>query len=315
MDTVVIKSDKQIVISEEENKVKMTNTTEFTLLVIEPNEIKDRDWSNPNYLHDLVNDNFCHYLKVHPDNYIDFMAKHLMVDKYIEPYVKVQLIFEEKDYITEMMYVEVRKEDEDKYKLNEFANLLNINQDKIYGNVIINRSFVSSKDDNMHLDDLTPDKLQYSLHKRANTTVILYNSDDESYIEEDVFGPIDIYSEKFFGDKKFKIKKLEFEFLKHYINVWFTEDEYGTSDVCGDLIPSNINVDKMIVFSTWTEEYRDSLYLEEFNKIVFLSKKLKDYIVPAEYNKVEKDSLGRDIIKNKYKILNLIYEKIKTNLL
>jgi hypothetical protein len=314
MQNITLKSDKPLEIKEHENKVRMTNTEAFTLLVIEQNEIKDRDWTHMNYLSDLVNDNFCHYLKVHPDEYIDFMGKHLMVDKYIEPYIKVQLIFEEKDYITEIMYVEVPEGQEDKYILNEFANLLNINEDKIYGNVIINRSYVSSTNNDMHLDNITPDKLLNSLHKRVNTSVILYDSDTESYKEEEIFGPMDVYAEKFFDDKKHTIKKIDFLFLKHNISVWFTQDQYGNSDVCGKLIPSEIKIDKMIVFSIWTDEYRDSLYLNEFKKIIELSNKLEDYNVPAEYNKEEKDELGRDIIKNKYKILNIMFDKYCSNI-
>jgi hypothetical protein len=308
METIVIKSDKPIEITEEENKVKMTNILPFKLLVIEPNQIKDRDWSHPDYLHDLVNEKFCNYHNVKPDEYIEFMGKHLNVHEYIDPYIKVEVIFEEKDYITEMMYVEIKKEDEEKYVLNEFANLLNIGHDKIFGNVIINRSYVSSNNNDMHLDDITPDKLQYSLYKRVNTTIILYDSDNESFKEEEVVGPIDVYAEKFFDSKKYNIKKEEISFLKHNICIWYTEDTFGSSNIVGKLIPNNIKIDKMIVFSMWTEDYRDSLYLEEFNKIINLSKKLTDYNTPAEYTKEEKDHLGRDIIINKYKILNLMYK-------
>ena len=311
MENIVIRADTPLIITEEENKVKMTNTEHFTLLVIEPNQIRERDWSHINYLSDLVNDKFCQYIKVHPEDYIQFIGKYLQVEKYKEPYIKVQLIFEEKDYITEMMYVEVKKEDEENYELNEFANLLNVNQDKIFGNVIINRSYVSSTDDNMHIDNITPQKLHYSLHKRANTTCLLYNSDNELFKEEEIFGPMDVYADNYFGDKRYNIKKQEISFLKHIINIWYTEDEYGNNNVVGNLIPNNTKVDKMIIFSMWTEDYRDSLYLDDFNKIKFLSTKLKDYIVPQEYIKEEKDSLGRDIVKNKYKILNLIYNKNK----
>lgn len=313
MENIVIRADTPLIITEEENKVKMTNTEHFTLLVIEPNQIRERDWSHINYLSDLVNDKFCQYIKVHPEDYIQFIGKYLQVEKYKEPYIKVQLIFEEKDYITEMMYVEVKEEDicNNNYELNEFANLLNINQDKIFGNVIINRSYVSSTDNNMHIDNITPQKLHYSLHKRANTTCLLYDSDNELFKEEDIFGPMDFFADSYFGDKKYNIKKQEISFLKHIINIWYIENEYGNSDIVGNLIPNNIKVDKMIIFSMWTEDYRDSLYLEDFNKIKFLSTKLTDYIVPEEYIKEEKDSLGRDIIKNKYKILNLIYNKNK----
>ena len=309
MNNIVIRADTPLEITEEQNKVRMTNTDHFTLLVIEPNEIKNRDWSHPDYLANLANDTFCSYIKVHPDDYIQFIGKYLEVEKYKEPYIKVEVIFEEKNYITEMMYVEVKEDDicNNNYKLNEFANLLNINQDKIYGNVIINRTYISTSNNDMHLDDISHEKLQYSLHKRANTTAILYDSDSEKLKEEDIFGPMDVYAENFFGEKKYNIKKIEVLFLKHVLNIWYTEDEYGITNVIGNLLPSNIKIEKMIIFSMWNEDYRDSLYLSEFNKMILLSKKLKDYTVPEEYLKVEKDTLGRDIIKNKYKILDLIY--------
>jgi hypothetical protein len=310
MNNIVLRCDTPLEITEEQNKVRMTNKEHFTLLVIEPNVIKDKDWSHPDYLSNLVNDNFCQYIKVHPDDYIQFIGKYLEVEKYKEPYIKVEVIFEEKNYITEMMYIEVKKEDEEKYELNEFANLLNINhecQDKIFGNVIINRTYLSTSNNDMHLDDISPEKLQFSLYKRANTTVILYDSDSELFKEEEIFGPIDIYAEKFFEEKKYNIKKQEISFLKHVINIWYTEDEYGISNTIGKLIPSNVKIDKMIIFSMWNEDYRDSLYLSEFNKMILLSKKLDNFLVPEEYLKEEKDSLGRDIVKNKYKILDLIY--------
>lgn len=311
--TIIINNDEPIEITEEQNKLKLSNTEPFQLLVIEPNEIKDRDWSSPNYLHDLVNDKFCHYLTVKPDDYLEFIGKNLNINEYFQPYIKVDVVFEEKDYITEMMYIEVRKEDEEKYKLNEFANLLHRGEDKIYGSVIINRTFISSINHDMHLDDVTPEKIEHSLYKRANTTVILYDSDNDndslSLIEQDIFGPMDIFSEKYFGDKKYNIKKTEVSFLNHNLVIWYTEDEYGTLNVCGSLLPKNIKIDKMIVFSMWSEDYRDSLSLEEFNKILYLSNKLNDYYTPVELNKEEKDSLGRNIIKNKYKILQLTYNQ------
>ena len=304
---VVIRDDTPINITEEENKVKMTNTDHFTLLVIESNEIKDRDWSHPDYLLNLVNDKFCQYIKVHPEDYIPFIGKYLEIEKYTEPYIKVELIFEEKNYITEIMYIEVKEEDVPKYKLNEFGSLLYMGQDKICGNIIINRTYLSTTNNDMHLDDITPEKLYKSLYKRANTTCILYNSENEELKEEDIFGPMDIYADNFFGEKKYYIKKKEVLFLKHVINIWYTEDELGMSDIVGNLIPKDIKIDKMIVFSMWNEDYRDSLYLSEFNKMILLSIKLNNFDIPAELVKEEKDTLGRDIIKNKYKILDLIY--------
>ncbi len=204
------------------------------------------------------------------------------------------------------MYVDMEGE-EDIHPPNEFAMLLNITEDKIYNNAILTRSYVSSTDDTMHLDDISPNKLEKSFFRRANTTVVIYDSDNEEYKEDIVFGPLDAYADGFFGEKRFNIKKIELPFLKHNLNIWYTEDKYGSLDVFGNLIPDTTRVDKMIVFSMWSEDFRDSFHMEEFNKIKYLSKKLTDYTTPSEYTKDEKDSLGRDIIKNKYKVLNKIY--------
>ena len=49
--------------------------------------------------------------------------------------------------------------------------------------------------------------------------------------------------------------------------------------------------------------------MDEFKKIKFLSTKLENYGVPEEFTTEEKDELGREIIKNKYRILETMYVK------
>ena len=291
----------------------LANKEHFTVLIVTPNSIKDRDWMHVNYLYDLVKDTFCKYIDIHPDNYMDSVGSYLEVTKHIEPFVKVQLISEEKDYITEILYIDNENKEVNLDELNEFATLLNINGDKVYGNAIISRTYVSSTDNTMHFENITPEKIHYMLHKRANTTVISYDSDTEEYKEISILGPMDKFAEMYFGEKMFNIKKIELPFLKHNINIWYTEDTYGSLDVFGNLLPELTRVDKMLVFSMWTDDYRDSFTLEEFNKIKYLSKKLTDYIIPSDsdYLKEEKDELNRNIIKNKYKILHQFYENNK----
>ncbi len=300
----------------EEDKLHFENTEPFTALVITPNKIEERNWADTNYLNDLTNDTFCKYVKVNPNtnDYVNFLEESLDLKGFREynkdePFIKMQVIHEEENYVYEIMYFEM--EQGPGKLLNEFATLLNINNDKIIGNAIVTRSYVSSKDNKMHLDNITPEVIQRMLFRRANTTVVLYDSDDEVYKETLVMGPMDEYAEIFFDEKKFQIKKLELPFLKHNINIWYTEDKYGNLDVCGNLLPDTCRVDKMIVFSYWMDEFRDSFTLEEFTKIIYLSKKLTDYTTPFEYINEEKDSLGRTIIKNKYRVLNQMYEKNK----
>ncbi len=299
----------------EEGKLKFENTEPFTALVITPNKIEERNWASDTYLQDLTNDSFCRYVKVNPstEDYLNFLEESLDLKGFREynnteePYIKMQVIHESQNYVYEIMYFDM--EQGPGRLLNEFATLLNINNDKIIGNAIVTRSYVSSIDEKMHLDNITPEIIQQMLFKRANTTVVLYDSDDETYKETLVMGSMDDYAEIFFDEKKFQIKKLELPFLKHNVNIWYTEDTYGNLDVCGNLLPETCRVDKMIVFSYWSDDIRDSFSLEEFTKIVYLSKKLTEYTTPYEYTTEEKDELGRNIIKNKYRVLNQIYEK------
>ena len=60
-----------------------------------------------------------------------------------------------------------------------------------------------------------------------------------------------------------------------------------------------------------SEDHRGNLTLDELNKIIFLSNKLDTYDVNSNNVNLneELDSLGRKIIKNKYRILDSVYKQ------
>jgi hypothetical protein len=60
-----------------------------------------------------------------------------------------------------------------------------------------------------------------------------------------------------------------------------------------------------------TEKIRGNLTLNELNKIIDLSKKLNNFDVDSELIKDEKDKFNRTIIKNKYRILEYVYNSNK----
>jgi len=298
-----------------EENIKLFNKDPFKVLVISSNTIQDKDWQNPNYLNDLVNGNYCNYVNINPANYLDDIATHLKITRYTDPYIKVQMVSEEKDYIYELMYVEILEGVSTDFlgdeKDNEFATLLNINGDIVYGNAILMKTFVSTINNDMYFENITNELVKNVIYRRAHTKVVIYDSDQEAYSNIEVFGPMDEFANDFFSEYKYKIKKIELGFLKHNINIWYSEDTYGILDVCGNLIPELARVNKMIVFSMWSDTYRDSFTLEEFNKIIFLSKKLKSYDLPANYCDDEQDENGRLIVKNKYRILHKYFEENK----
>ena len=256
-------------------------------------------------------------MTIDPSNYVQTISELLDVGSYVYCDVKTSIISEETDYIDEIMYIDLLPEFKTEKNKNDFATLLNINGDIIHGNAVISRTKISSNDnlygDNigMYYVDVTVDNLDKMLHQRAHTKVIIYDSDNETYEEVEVFGPLDHFAEVFFGEAQYTYIKKEIGFLKHNINVWYSENKYGNLDVFGNILPELSRVDKMIVFTMWTDTYRGNFLLDEFNKIKYLSKKLSNYDVPNEFIEESFDRINRAVIKNKYRILNTIYNKYK----
>ena len=82
-------------------------------------------------------------------------------------------------------------------------------------------------------------------------------------------------------------------------------------DVFGNILPELARIDKMIVFTMWTDTYRGNISLDEFNKIKYLSKVLNNFNIPEELEKEAIDHINRLVVKNKYRILNTIYNEYK----
>ena len=309
----------------DDNKyIKLENKEPFQVLLITPNRMNELDWIKPNYLKTILSAPYCKYTMIDPKEYVSHIATLLEISKYPYPDAKVTVISEETDYIKEIIYLDIIPECRTIELVNDFGTMLNTNGDTIYGNVIVTRTKLDSNDElnksNMYNVDVTNINMEHMLYKRANTSVITYDCDNDAtsirevescYTETAVFGSLDKFAEKFFGNSIYTIKKLEFGFLKHNINIWYSEDKYGNLDVCGDFLPDLCRVDKMIVFTLWNENYRGNLTLDEFNKIKFLSKKMDKYIVPEDIDKEEYDHLNRVIIKTKDRILNTIYNIYK----
>lgn len=301
--------------SEINNNVRLQNTEPFKILIIKPNNIQNLDWKNPEYLKNLVNGEYCSYVSIEPSKYIEEISKIFIIDKQAHPVIDVKVIAElyvssEYNMIVEIMFV-VHENDGDGEEPNEFARLLDVYESNIFGTAIVMCTYISNNDNGMHLVDTTPELLQDMLYHRANNKIITYDADEESYLEVDIFGPMQDFADNFFSENKYRVKKMEIGFLKHNLNIWYTEDKYGTLDTFGNILPDTARVDKMIVFSMWGDNIRHNLTMNEFNMIRFLSKKLDNYMVSDDITQEEKDELGRTIVKNKYKILHKFYNMKK----
>lgn len=300
---------------QQSNAVKLANKEPFSVIVVDINKIQHLDWNKSTYLNELVNGDYNNIVKINPERYVEEIGTLLNVDKQIHKVIDTKVIAElymddKHNMIIEIMF-NVHEEDGDGEDINEFATLLNVYDNNIYGKALIMCTMIANNTTEMYFTDITVDIIEMMLQRRANTTVITFDADEESYKEVCVFGPMDRFADDFFSENKYKIKKKELGFLKHNINVWYTEDKYGVLDCFGNILEDTARVDKMIVFAMWTDEYRHNLTMREFEMIRFLSKKLDQYEVSEDIMKEEKDEYGRMIIKNKYKILHMFYNMNK----
>ena len=302
---------------EEMSKVVLETDVTWDCIVIKPNKISQFDWRSPNYLNDILSIDAISIHKADKDTFIKLIDDSLEIQSYGKSgiCIKTEVIGEEPNYLYEMMYIDwqVYKELRDENKTNELADLLNINGDKVYSPAIIIKNHIPSLTNSMNVCDVTIEDIKRILHKRHNTNIIIWD-DNEEWKEIEFGGDIEGYAQKFFDGERFN--KTEIGFLKHNLNIYWLEDEFGSCSVrntCGKLL--NKPVEKCIVFSIYADNIRHSLTLNEFNKILKLSDKLEDYKVPAKFNPDSelKDALGRKIVNNRFKILDSIYNDYFSN--
>ena len=288
-------------------KVNMQENKSVECLVIKQSLIKDISWKDPNYLNKILDLDYFESVIFTSENFLEMLAKHLGVNNFSVSNMsaKTEIVGEEPYYVYEMTYIDL--ENDTNYhndeNINDIANLISINGDKIYSNAILFRNYVPSLTDSMDLCNINKEDLKRLLQKRAYNTIVIGDSFENKLIEDNVIGDIDIYANKYFEGEEYK--KAELAFLMHNINIWYSKG-IDESKICGNLINEKY-IDKCIFFTMSSEKYRGNLTLDEVNKIIKLSLKMKEYKTPSEFLEDINDELGRKIIYNKYKVLDKIY--------
>jgi hypothetical protein len=289
------------------DEIVMENNNSFDCMVILPGSIEKVSWLQSTYSFELMKLDLFEMVPTNKDNFMEVLATKLDVDKYKiqDMNVKTSIVAEEYSYVYQLMYIDMEKNAEYMIKenLNEMASLINTNGDKIYSNAILFKNYLPSLSDSMSLVSITKKDVGDFLHNRVYTRIVTW---DDSWDEKVVMGDLNIFAHDFFDDNN--IIKIEFPFLMHNINIWYTTFSYGR-DVCGKLL--NKKIDKCIWFTMKSDEIRGSINYDEVKKIIYLSEKLDKYITPSYMTEEKFDSMGRKIIYNKYKVLDYMYNNYK----
>lgn len=298
----------------DENKLKFENKNDFQLLLIKPcygehnlsdeniskiQSIDKLNFNSETYTDDIIKIDAYEDVLCNSDIFIDIITDKLLIDKYnkdsnIE--VESQVISEIPNYIYELLYIKNINKDQEPF--NEIASLLNTNDDKIYGNALLMKTYIPSLSNSILIDNCILDNIKSILDSRVNTNIVIYDSEWSNKI---VKGHLEDFANEFFDGN---YSKCEIPFLLHNINIWYEICEGCSNTTCGKILEKPIY--KCFWFTMITDNFRGNLYLDEVTKIINISNKLDfPFNAKAEWIDEETDEYGRKIIKNKYKILDL----------
>jgi len=276
----------------DENKLKFENKNNFQLIMIKPNSISHIDFNSTNYTNELIKLDIYENIICNSENFTEIILEKLLLKKYNQ--VETILVSEMPNYIYEILYVPNLSTEE----VNELGTLINTNDEKIYGNALLMKTYIPTLSNSIIIEDCIVENIKDILDSRVNTNIVIYDSEWSNKI---VVGNLENFAEEFFDDKYFK---LEIPFLLHNINIWYELCDGCSNNLCGTLLVKPIY--KCFWFTMITDEYRGNLFLDEVQKIIYLSNKIEfPYSAKKEWLEDEDDEYGRKIIKNKYKILDL----------
>jgi hypothetical protein len=290
------------------SEYKFENTTEFDIVLINPEKIEHLNWMSSDYTKQIIDLPIYKIISSNSDNFF-YNIRELLNIENIEnkPFEVInEIIAEEPYYVYELLYIKKLENNDEEY-FNGVASLLNTTTDKkIYGPALLLKTHLKPLSNNMIFVNNTLNDIKLILDNRLNTTIVIY---DDGWKEIKVVGDITTWADNFFDG--IYVKK-EIPFLLHNINIWYEVLE-GTKNnikICGNLV--NKPIYKCLIFTMKNEEFRGNIYLSEVEKIIQISLHLDDpYHPKEEWITEEKDEFGRNIIKNKYRVLDSAYEFIK----
>jgi len=297
--------------NQEDNNIKIECDESFECLVIKSGLLNNLSWKDPNYVSQIIESEYIETVIFNKDNFTNMIGKCLDINKYNSSDVMVQteIIGEEPYYLYEMSYINFEREQQyiKNENINEIGNILNINGELIFSNIILFKNHIPSLSKSIKLCSMTKEDLKRLIYKRANNTIVLGDTFNEVLMEENIMTDTESFAKKYFEGEEY-IKK-ELAFLKHNINIWYSIGLIE-NNFCEKLIEEKY-IDKFIIFTMNTDTYRGNITLDEVKKIINLSLKLNEFKTPSEFYEDEKDELGRKVIYNKYKVLDKMYNDNK----
>ncbi len=281
------------------------NDDNFSVILIKPTDIDHLDWLHENYTLQISELSCYDIINTSKNDFLEMISDKLNLEKFKDKKgleVTTQVICEIPNYIYELIYIDELTEKDD--VINNVASLLNTNGNKVYGNAILMKTNIPSLSKSILITNVTLSNIKDILDGRVKTNVVIYDGEWSNKI---VSGNLEDFANSFFDEE---FKKFETPFLLHNINIWYEPCDGCSTKTCGKVLERPIY--KCIWFTMITDEFRGSIYLDEVKKIIDISNKMEFPFNPKpEWMEDEKDQFTRQVIKNKYKILDLAHNEFR----
>ena len=286
----------------ETSKIKFFNDNEFYITLIDNNDfdLNKLDWNDPNYVQNLISHDFIKSVLVNSTNFFDYIGNFFEAND--NNIIVTDTICEEPLHNYQIMYIDKLYT---KNKVNQFATMMNINGDVIQGKAVIIKNYVATLSNEKKFDNMDSSALYKMIKSRGFNTFVMWDNESDKWKEEEIYCSMEDFAKIFFDDEPYKT--CEVAFLKHNLNIWYLNSEYGKSNVCGTLL--NSKIEKVLIFTMLTDQFRGNITKDEIEKIIKLSTVLTPPFKPEDkWAEEKKDEHNRLIINNKYKILDNIYQ-------
>lgn len=291
----------------DEEQIKFFNEKSFSIVLLETTnfDFSKLNWNNPNYAETITSQPFVKTIEVSDKNFFETLKNKMNLDK--SSLLVTQIIAEEPLANFELIYQDTTNVNaNNNLEINYFASILNTNGEIVKGNAIVVKNHIATLTNEKHFEIMDVSELNKLMYHRAFNKVVIWDDVNEKWMEDIVFGDIEFYAKKFFDNEKYDT--CEIAFLKHNLNILYLKSEYGKVNACGSLL--NCPVEKILIFTMLTPKIRGNLTIDEVKKIIELSTKLTPPFKPDDkWFEDEKDQHGRPIIKNKYRILDNVYQE------
>lgn len=273
---------------------------EFKYLLIKNKDISGIRYDDPEYKRIICSLDIYEERSVNSETFFDNMVDDMKLNEFVNYGLNTQSIWATKDYIYELIHIDLMPGNNPVEIYNGVANMLKTDMQHIFGNAIMIKTKAPVDDYKVEMVNCTRDDLHDLLENRVRHVGVRIDDDGETeeftwYHEPDKF-----MDDFFVNDRKFE----ERSFMLHNLQIYYTP---GTRDDFEKLLGKKY--DQMVIMTKVTEHFYGNIHLDEIKSILRLLKTECPEECPEEWKKpsVELEetlrSERRKFIFNKYKAL------------